>query len=49
MPVVFVHGVPETAAIWTPLIAELGRDDVDHAVAARLRRSGAGRVRRHVR
>src|SRR5580698_8199803 len=27
MPVVFVHGVPETAAIWTPLLAELGRDD----------------------
>jgi pimeloyl-ACP methyl ester carboxylesterase len=28
MPVVFVHGVPETAAIWAPLVAELGRDDV---------------------
>jgi pimeloyl-ACP methyl ester carboxylesterase len=27
MPVVFVHGVPETAAIWAPLLAELGRDD----------------------
>jgi pimeloyl-ACP methyl ester carboxylesterase len=27
MPVVFVHGVPEVAAIWTPLLAELGRDD----------------------
>jgi pimeloyl-ACP methyl ester carboxylesterase len=27
MPVVFVHGVPETAAIWTPLLAELGRAD----------------------
>jgi pimeloyl-ACP methyl ester carboxylesterase len=27
MPVVFVHGVPEAAAIWTPLLAELGRDD----------------------
>ena len=26
--VVFVHGVPETAAIWDPLIAALGRDDV---------------------
>jgi pimeloyl-ACP methyl ester carboxylesterase len=28
MTVVFVHGVPETAAIWDPLIAELGRNDV---------------------
>jgi pimeloyl-ACP methyl ester carboxylesterase len=28
MTVVFVHGVPETAAIWDPLIAELGRDEV---------------------
>ena len=28
MPVVFVHGNPETAAIWDPLLAELGRDDV---------------------
>ena len=28
MPIVLVHGVPETAAIWRPLIAELGRDDV---------------------
>ena len=26
--VVLVHGNPETAAIWDPLIAELGRDDV---------------------
>jgi pimeloyl-ACP methyl ester carboxylesterase len=28
MTVVLVHGNPETAAIWRPLIAELGRDDV---------------------
>jgi pimeloyl-ACP methyl ester carboxylesterase len=28
MTVVFVHGVPETAAIWDPLIAELDRADV---------------------
>lgn len=28
MTVVFVHGVPESAAIWGPLVAELGRDDV---------------------
>lgn len=28
MTVVFVHGVPETAAVWDPLLAELGRDDV---------------------
>jgi pimeloyl-ACP methyl ester carboxylesterase len=28
MTVAFVHGVPETDAIWGPLIAELGRDDV---------------------
>jgi pimeloyl-ACP methyl ester carboxylesterase len=27
MPVIFVHGVPETAEIWAPLLAELGRDD----------------------
>ncbi|MGE2732486.1 alpha/beta fold hydrolase [Mycolicibacterium vaccae] len=28
MTVVFVHGNPETDAIWGPLVAELGRDDV---------------------
>jgi pimeloyl-ACP methyl ester carboxylesterase len=28
MPVVLVHGNPETDAIWGPLRAELGRDDV---------------------
>ncbi len=28
MPAVFVHGVPETDAIWSPLLAELKRDDV---------------------
>jgi pimeloyl-ACP methyl ester carboxylesterase len=28
MPVVLVHGVPETAAIWDPMLAELGRGDV---------------------
>jgi pimeloyl-ACP methyl ester carboxylesterase len=27
MPAVFVHGNPETDAIWRPLLAELGRDD----------------------
>ena len=28
MTAVFVHGNPETAAVWDPLLAELGRDDV---------------------
>lgn len=28
MTTVFVHGNPETAAVWGPLLAELGRDDV---------------------
>lgn len=28
MTVVLVHGNPETAAIWGPLVSELGRDDV---------------------
>lgn len=28
MTIVFVHGVPEAAAIWDPLISALGRDDV---------------------
>lgn len=28
MPIVLVHGNPETDAVWKPLIAELGRDDV---------------------
>src|SRR3954451_11630654 len=28
MTLVLVHGNPETAAIWDPLRAELGRDDV---------------------
>jgi pimeloyl-ACP methyl ester carboxylesterase len=27
MTIVFVHGNPETKAIWGPLLAELGRDD----------------------
>lgn len=27
MPAVFVHGVPDTAAFWDPLLAELTRDD----------------------
>lgn len=28
MTVVLVHGNPETAAVWRPMLAELGRDDV---------------------
>ena len=28
MPIVLVHGVPETPAVWGPLIDALGRDDV---------------------
>ncbi len=28
MPAVFVHGVPETDAIWAPLVRALDRDDV---------------------
>jgi pimeloyl-ACP methyl ester carboxylesterase len=28
MSVVLVHGNPETSAVWDPLIAALGRDDV---------------------
>jgi pimeloyl-ACP methyl ester carboxylesterase len=28
MGVVLVHGNPETAAVWSPLVAALGRDDV---------------------
>ena len=28
MPVVLVHGVPETPALWDPLREQLGRDDV---------------------
>lgn len=28
MTVVLVHGNPETPAVWDPLVAELGRDDV---------------------
>lgn len=28
MPAVFVHGNPETDAVWTPLLEQLGRDDV---------------------
>ena len=28
MTIVFVHGNPETAEVWTPLLAELGRADV---------------------
>src|SRR4051794_38934501 len=32
MPAVFVHGVPDTAAMWDPLIGAIDRTDV-HAVA----------------
>src|SRR3954468_6953618 len=28
MPAVLVHGVPETPAIWEPLVSHLHRDDV---------------------
>ena len=28
MPAVFVHGVPESSAIWSPMIGELDRDDI---------------------
>jgi pimeloyl-ACP methyl ester carboxylesterase len=28
MPAVLVHGVPDTAAVWAPVVAELTRDDV---------------------
>jgi pimeloyl-ACP methyl ester carboxylesterase len=28
MPLVFVHGVPETAAIWGPLVRQIDRHDV---------------------
>jgi len=28
MPVVFVHGVPETPEVWGPLRSKLSRDDV---------------------
>jgi pimeloyl-ACP methyl ester carboxylesterase len=28
MPAVFVHGVPDTSAMWDPLLAKLSRDDV---------------------
>ena len=29
MTAIFVHGVPETAAVWDPLVALLDRDDVE--------------------
>ncbi|HVC68849.1 MAG TPA: alpha/beta hydrolase [Acidimicrobiales bacterium] len=29
MTIVFVHGVPETAAVWDPLLGVLGRSDVE--------------------
>lgn len=38
MPAVFVHGVPETARVWDPLLEELARGDV---VALRLPGFGA--------
>jgi pimeloyl-ACP methyl ester carboxylesterase len=28
VPAVFVHGVPDTAAMWSPLLAELARTDI---------------------
>jgi pimeloyl-ACP methyl ester carboxylesterase len=29
MPAVFVHGVPDTVALWSPLVAATGRTDVE--------------------
>jgi pimeloyl-ACP methyl ester carboxylesterase len=40
MPAVFVHGVPETPAVWDPLRSHLGRDD---AVALQLPGFGCAR------
>ena len=51
-PVVFVHGNPENDAVWDRLAAALARrrtDRADPALAAGLRRSGAGGLRGHAR
>jgi pimeloyl-ACP methyl ester carboxylesterase len=40
MTIVLVHGVPETPAVWDPLVADLGRSDID---ALRLPGFGAPR------
>ena len=36
MTAAFVHGNPETAAVWGPLLAELGREDAAGRLATRL-------------
>ncbi len=45
--IVTVHGNPETAAVWRPLLAELGRDDVVRPLAPGLRRRDPRRLRLH--
>ncbi|MFG1947080.1 alpha/beta fold hydrolase [Nonomuraea sp. NPDC048826] len=42
MPKVFVHGFPETAAVWGPLLAELERAGLDRADLIRLSPPGFG-------
>ena len=49
MTVVLVHGNPETAAIWDPLRAELGRDDVVALSPPGFGAPGARRLRGDVR
>ncbi len=47
MTVALVHGNPETAAVWGPLLAELGRDDVvTLSLPASARRSRTGSAAR---
>ena len=46
MSVVLVHGNPETSAVWEPLRAALGRDDVvcrRRPVSVHQRRTGGAR------
>jgi pimeloyl-ACP methyl ester carboxylesterase len=42
MPIVFVHGNPETAAVWDPLVDELERAGVDRSSLIRLSPPGFG-------
>ena len=46
---VFVHGNPETAAVWSPLLAELGRSRRPDSVPTGVRRAGTRRLRRDCR
>ena len=44
MPAFFVHGVPDTSALWDGVRANIERDDVDRAEPSGVRRARCPRA-----